>query len=111
MQRSFTFLGAQIAFNCILKEAQKDGGAPVAIAIVGDHDNLLIFGAMDGVLPISTKLAQNKAHSAIAFQRDTLNWKDKNSNFILNTTDPNFTTFPGGIIIKYQGIVSSVLLA
>lgn len=56
----------------IITKASGDGGAPVAAAVVDVAGRLIAFTAMDGLMPASIKLAQNKAYSAVMGKRDTI---------------------------------------
>lgn len=51
-------------------EAQRHGWA-VSIAVVDDGGHLLFFKRMDGVAPISARIAPAKAHTAAVGQRES----------------------------------------
>lgn len=103
---SISYKHAEEILKHIEEIAEKDGDAPVAISVFNAFGQQIAFLAMDGTLPISTDcIATNKAHSALAFKKDTNKWVDERgkprpAHFNLNTTDPHFTTFPGGVVIK-----------
>ena len=107
--KSITHGEAKKIIRFIENLAKKDGDAPVAIAVFNAFDQQIAFLAMDGTLPISIDhIATNKAHSSLTFSRDTIEWTNekggqKPAHFNLNTGDPRFTTFPGGVIIKIGG--------
>lgn len=92
----------------IIEKASIDGGAPVAIAVVDFTGRLIAFTAMDNVMPASLKLSQSKAYSAAIGKTDTITWASKSKNAdtidfdMRNWTDPNFTGFTGGIVIKFE---------
>ncbi len=62
---------AHIVF-AIVDKASRDGGEPVAVAVVGADHQLLAFGAMDGVLPLAVSVAQAKAVTSAMRRLDTL---------------------------------------
>lgn len=104
---SISHTEAQKIVSTIIEKASSDGGAPVAIAVVDFAGRLIAFTAMDHVIPACIKLAQSKAYSAVIGKNDTINWasKPKSPDTIdfdmRNWTDPNFTGFTGGIVIKF----------
>jgi uncharacterized protein GlcG (DUF336 family) len=89
----------------IVEKATSDGGDPIAVAVVNFAGRLLAFAAMDNVMPVSVKLAQNKAYSAVMGKCDTTAWglKKKNPELVdfdtRNFNDENFTGFTGGVLI------------
>jgi len=97
--------------NSIIQKAVEDGGKPIAVAVVDAAARLVVFTAIDGIMPASIKLAQTKAYSAVMGARDTIQWANtkKNASCIdfdmRNWTDENFTAFTGGVIIFFQGLV------
>jgi|GEM_PF-1446696 len=97
--------------SSVIEMAGKDGGSPVAVAVVDYAARLVAFTAMDHVMPASIKLAQAKAYSAVIGMRDTIQWAStkKHPEYIdfdmRNWTDENFTCFTGGIIITVNSQV------
>lgn len=95
----------------IIDMAGRDGGSPVAAAVVDHAGRLLAFAAMDHVMPASIRLARAKAYSAVMGKRDTLHWaamkkNPENIDFDMrNWTDENFTGFTGGVIVSFNGQV------
>ncbi len=93
---------------CIIEKASGDGGSPVAAAVVDAAGRLVAFTAMDGVMPASIKLAQNKAYSAVIGKRDTDRWSATKKNGecvdfdMRNWTDENFSGFTGGVVIQFN---------
>lgn len=78
-------------------------GQPIAVAVVGFDGRLVSFMAMDGVMPVSIQLAQDKAYTAIISQSPTSRWENKEKTEgldISNFNDPRFTAFAGGVLIK-----------
>ncbi|MFC4213583.1 hypothetical protein GJU39_12805 [Pedobacter petrophilus] len=108
---SVTLEEAMQGVNQIITNASKDGGNPVAVAVVNASGHLIAFQAMDHVVPASIKLAQSKAYSAVVGQKDTINWasfpkNEKTVDFDMrNWTDENFTGFTGGVVIMHNGQV------
>jgi len=86
----------------IERVAVENSDQPVAIAVMGHDFGLIAFWAMDSVLPISRKLAIQKAYTALVGSRDTLYWERQEKEGKLvgrNFVDPDFTCFGGGIVI------------
>ncbi|MFZ2188875.1 MAG: heme-binding protein [Candidatus Moraniibacteriota bacterium] len=94
----------------VIELAIEDHGKPIATAVVGSHGRLVEFSAMDGVMPASIAVAQNKAYTAIMGNRDTSEWDERNPPIkIANLTDNRFTFFPGGILIEHDDTVIGAL--
>ena len=88
---------AQVIVNQVLEEAQKNGGDPVAVAVVGSDGRLVAFAAMDGVMPVSVEVAINKAYTAVVGQHDTLFWERAPAGFDgRNFVDSKFTCSVAG---------------
>lgn len=102
---------AQHVVGHIIDKARADGGGPVAVAVVDAAGRLRSFAAMDHVMPASIKLAQSKAYSAVLGQRDTSAWAafpkhEKTVDFDMrNWTDPDFSGFTGGVVVRAGGQV------
>jgi len=94
--KSIDLKEAQNLISVIVKQASKDGGSPVAVAVVGIDGRLVAFAAMDGVMPLSTSLARKKAYTAIVGRRDTNYWDGKN----FSSGDGSFVCLGGGAIIE-----------
>ena len=98
--KSMDLRTAQNIIALIVEKAYVDQGDPVAVAVVGNDGRLIAFAAMDGVMPLSIALAQNKAYTALIGSRDTSYWE---YNFDLkgqNFTDEKFTCFDGGVLVE-----------
>ncbi len=99
--KTLDYADARKVVASVIEEASVSG-SPVAVAIIGISDNLIAFGAMDDVLPVSIQLAMNKAHTALALQQDTISLEGKDP---ANFTDSRFTCFGGGVLICDRGII------
>lgn len=84
--------------NLVVNEARRDGGKPIAVTVVGADGRRIASASMDGVMPVSIGLAENKAYTAIQGQRPTLEWEEMKLDG-RNFTDPRFTCFGGGVPI------------
>ncbi|GEM_PF-2102352 len=99
--QSISYEDAQAAVAVIIHEAQADKGEDIAVAVVGRNGQLMAFGAMSWVKPISISLAQNKAYTALALQRDTVEYhKRATPPDPANFGDPRICFLAGGILIK-----------
>ena len=80
---------------------------PFSITIVDKPGNLKAFAAMDGALPLSLEVAQNKAFSAAAYNRATHEWYDrlKDDPPLLHglVHTERLVIFGGGYPIKING--------
>jgi uncharacterized protein GlcG (DUF336 family) len=106
---SVSYREATKLLAAIIRRAEQDGGAPVAVAIVDQAARLIAFTAMDGVIPASIKLSQSKAYAAAIGQKDTSHWAQllkTNPDFDMrNWTDDDFTGFTGGVVILHQDYI------
>lgn len=106
-----SYTEADAIVRAVVEQASRDGGAPVAVAVVDAAARLICFAAMDGVMPASIRLSQAKAYSAVIGQQDTKNWAVKPKHPTLvdfdmrNWTDPGFTGFTGGLVILHSGSI------
>jgi len=80
---------------------KKEGG-PIAVTLVGADGRRIASASMEGVMPVSVGLDENKAYTAILGQRSTLEWEEKGLDG-RNFTDTRFTCFGGGVPIKIKG--------
>lgn len=108
---------ARVIVDAVLEaSAKKDvpDPRPMAVAVVDDTGKLICAASMDGTLPISPRMAFNKAYSCVQFQRDGL---DQFKRFITDEeygkhslgkartdmswfNDPRVVPLPGGVLIK-----------
>lgn len=78
-------------------------GTPCSFAVV-DHAGILIyFARMDGAVPLTARMAVNKAYTAIDTGRDTVDEAKvlkEVGRSIRDFCDPRLTSIPGGVLIK-----------
>ena len=98
--KSIDLKTAQSIVQNIIEKAYVTRGDSVAVAVVGSDGRLIAFAAMDGVMPVSIKLAQNKAYTALIGKRDTKYWEYKFGFNNQNFTDEKFTCFCGGVLVE-----------
>lgn len=97
---------AMRAIKEVIEAAKKDLGSekgqPVAVAVMGSNFKLIAMAAMDGVMPVSVDLCIKKAYTALAGQRDTIEWEKEERTGLdgRNFADPNWTCFGGGVLVK-----------
>ena len=94
------------AVEKVVKAAQENLGSkygePIAVAVVGLNFKLIAFSAMDGVMPVSVDLCIKKAHTAIAGQKETLEWEKAEKAGLdgRNFGDESWTCFGGGVPVR-----------
>lgn len=98
---------AKIAVRACIEEASKDPSLPVAVAVTDDAGNLICFERMDGSgianSKITTRMAINKAYTAIMVNRHTRDFKELNKIREVELAtwgDPAMTTVQGGLVFK-----------
>lgn len=108
---SVTLAEAQRIIAAIMSAAMQDSGPPVAVSVVNAAARLICFSAMDHITPACIRLSQAKAYSAVMGACDTAHWAAmrKNPEFVdfdmRNWTDPEFSGFTGGLVLRVDGQV------
>lgn len=100
---------AKIILNGAEAKAQEFGLA-VCIAIVDESGFLIAFKRMDGGKPLSTSLAQDKAHTAAISHRSTGFYNERNIPgellFGIHTSaQGRFSTVGGGVPLEIDGLI------
>jgi len=101
------------AIKKVVEAAEKDlenkaYGGPVSITIIGRDLKRIVSFSMDGVMPVSIGLDENKAYTAIIGQRATLKWEQAAQYEDLNGrdfTDSRWSNFGGGGPVIIDGEV------
>ena len=83
-------------------------GVPMCIAIVDESGYLIAFKRMDGGKPLSTTLAQDKAHTAAISRKSTQDYNEccvpGNLTFGIHTSaGGRFSTVGGGVPVVVEG--------
>lgn len=83
-------------------------GVPMCVAIVDESGFLIAFKRMDGGKPLSTTLAQDKAHTAAISRKSTQTYNENcvpgNLAFGIHTSaGGRFSTVGGGIPVEMNG--------
>lgn len=95
------------------EEKASDIGITIAVAVIDEGGNLMSFQRMDNTQLASSLLAQNKAYSAVAFQRPSKDMFDVSQpgqpGYALQDVDPRYVFAGGGMPIMIDGgIVGAV---
>jgi len=90
------------------EEKAHEIGVPMCIAIVDESGYLIAFKRMDGGKPLSTTLAQDKAHTAAISRKSTQTYNENcvpgNLAFGIHTSaGGRFSTVGGGIPVEVDG--------
>jgi uncharacterized protein GlcG (DUF336 family) len=85
-------------------------GLAMCIAVVDESGFLIAFKRMDGGKPLSTSLAQDKAHTAAISHRSTEFYNERNIPgellFGIHTSaQGRFSTVGGGVPVEIDGII------
>jgi len=100
---------AQIIIEGVHAKAQ-DLGVAMCIAVVDESGFLIAFKRMDGGKPLSTTLAQDKAHTAAISHRTTAFYNERNIPGELlfgihMAAQGRFSTVGGGIPVEINGVI------
>jgi glc operon protein GlcG len=104
MAAVITLEQAQRAIDVILTKCKAEGYT-VAIAIADDHGDFIAFARMDEPYLRWGRNARRKAYTSAIMGRDTQAFYDelqKRNRTLLDYSEPEFTTLPGGIAV-YDG--------
>lgn len=98
---------AQILIDGATAKA-REIGVPMCIAVVDESGYLIAFQRMDGGKPLSTTLAQDKAHTAAISRKSTQAYNENcvpgNLAFGIHTSaGGRFSTVGGGVPVEVNG--------
>ncbi len=100
-------VGARLLADAARKEAEKRK-VPGAVAIVDDGCNLVYLERWDGTMPYASKIAINKASSAVGFGRPTIKLEDVilegRTPMLSLTNTVDYAALKGGCPIVLDGI-------
>ena len=102
-KRLLSLEDARVAGEAALAKAMENPDRPMAIAIVDATGELVYFMKMDNSSPLYSKMAVNKAYTAIHFRMDTANISKsigRDGLSVRDFVDPKFTPIGGGVCIK-----------
>lgn len=98
--------------SCLIEAGLRQAsnfGLAMVLAVVDEAGELMEFRRMDGALPVSSKLAPNKAHTAAAVRMATheLAWQAQPGGplFGIEANIANLTLIGGGLPLKRNGTV------
>jgi uncharacterized protein GlcG (DUF336 family) len=96
---------AQTAVEEILKEASKDPGQPISVAIVDHQGEIVCAARMDGATPMFNYMAFKKARSSATTGKNTRTWSEflGKRNYTAHDFVPDATRIPGGVAIVKPG--------
>ena len=97
---------AQLAIEAIIKEASKDSGRPIAVAVTDDRGDLISFVRMDGARPRYGDMAIKKAYTSSYNGRDTRKSLENRQKWDWGVYEPvgnDSTVVPGGLAIVKPG--------
>ncbi|HEY9081251.1 heme-binding protein [Magnetovibrio sp.] len=92
------------------KEKASEIGVPMCIAVVDESGFLIAFQRMDGGKPLSTTLAQDKAHTAAISRKSTQAYNEccvpGSLTFGIHiSAGGRFSTVGGGIPVEVDGVL------
>jgi glc operon protein GlcG len=96
---------ASAAVEAALGEALNQPEAPVAVAVVDDHGQLVCFARMDRCPPVVVELALMKAYTAAVAMMDTVSFAARDREWgreLATYGDDRFTYLQGGLVIWSQ---------
>jgi glc operon protein GlcG len=109
------------AVHAMIRKAQEDGGAPIAVAVVDTHGELICYARMDGYPVVSRHQACNevanhmcikKAYTASMWGRDTREFSERQGETAQNIGpklniavdfSSAYTTTRGGVAVVEPG--------
>lgn len=96
---------ARKAVEAMIKEASKDPGRPMAVAVVDDRGDLVCFEKMDGASKLFGDMAIRKAYSAVQARNNTgeLQERFKAVGASVSWFGPDYTLMWGGQVIVEPG--------
>ncbi len=106
MSNTIPLAKAEGGLRAIFDVAMKDGKAPIAVAIVDRHGDLIHFARMDGAPVRTSLLAPNKAYTAARMERDTADLLKTIQDRRIDVAffgDPRYCGLPGGLVVKVGG--------
>ena len=91
------------------EEKAREIGVPMCIAVVDESGFLIAFKRMDGGKPLSTTLAQDKAHTSAISRKSTQAYNENcvpgNLTFGIHiSAGGRFSTVGGGIPVEVDGV-------
>lgn len=100
--------GAKLLADAARKEAERRK-VPGAIAIVDDGCNLVYLERWDGTMPYASKIAINKASSAVGFGRPTIKLEDVilegRTPMLSLTHTVDYAPLKGGYPVETDGVI------
>jgi glc operon protein GlcG len=106
MSNTIPLAKAEAGIKAMCEAAGRDGKAPIAVAIVDRHGDLICFARMDGAAVRTSTLAPNKAYTAARMERDTADIlksiRDRGTD-IAFYGDARYCALPGGLVVKVGG--------
>jgi len=107
--KRLSFDDAQVLIQGAALHAQEIA-VPMCIAVVDESGFLIAFQRMDGGKPLSTTLAQDKAHTAAISFKSTQAYNENcvpgNLTFGIHTSAAGrFSTVGGGVPVEIDGVV------
>jgi uncharacterized protein GlcG (DUF336 family) len=98
---------ARIAVAAVLA-GTRPNDAPLAIAVVDGHGQMVYLVRQDRAAPIDVRDAERKAHTAAYIGRDTSMWRLQilhDGRTVADWANPNLTTIHGGWTLRRAGQV------
>ena len=89
----------------VMMESVAKGSRPVTIAVMDDRGDLIYLGRMDGAHGFTNELALRKAYTSARRRIDTrkLGTHLKESGWGIADYGINYTSIPGGVVIRMPG--------
>ncbi len=106
MSGGLAYAHAERLAQRVMAAAAADGKAPVCVAVVDPHGELVHFGRMPGAPARGIRIAINKAYTAARWGRDTAALKQRlleRQDDLRWFGDARFTALPGGLVVVRDG--------
>ncbi len=106
-QLSIGLSDARLAVDAVLNAARPNE-APLAIAVVDGHSEMVYLVRQDGAGAIDVRDAERKAYTAAYIGRDTSMWRLQilhDGRTVADWSNPNLTTIHGGWTLRRAGQV------
>lgn len=103
MSNTISLAKVTAAVQAIFEVARQDGKAPVAVAVVDRHGDLIHFARMDGAPVRTSVLAPNKAYTAARMERHTADLLKMIHDRKLDLAyfgDRRYCALPGGLVVR-----------
>lgn len=106
-QLAISLADARVAVDAVLKAA-RPSEAPLAIAVVDGHGQMVYLVRQDGAAAVDVRAAERKAYTAAYIGRDTSMWRLQilhDGRTVADWSNSSLTTIHGGWTLRRAGLV------